>query len=211
MTFILSEDRSLRDKLLGMVVTDQKAAANGTTGKRSVGVWFGQPDLEIKNQSYPYVTLDLIDLTEDRQREMRGTAKPAYLAPATVPEGMDWEIDMPIPVNLDYQVTSYARQPHHDREILGQLMGTKLPIRYGTLECDDGTVRRLDVLGVSKRDSTENGKRLFVNAFTVRVSSEIPVHAYYELYKVLSVNVESPSPVKAEAGYSGESFTTSAP
>jgi hypothetical protein len=55
------------------------------------------------------------------------------------------------------------------------------------LEPDDGTVRRLDLLDVSKRDVTEQGKRLFMNAFTVRVSSEIASQTYTKVYKTLQV------------------------
>ena len=209
MTFLLSEDTALRNKLLGMTVTDQKALAS-ENHTRSVGVWFGQPDIEIKNQSYPYVTIDLIDVSRDNQREMRGMAQPVYLTPDDLPDTQSWEIDMPIPVNIDYQITTYARQPHHDRQILGQLLGLKLPLRYGVLEPDDGTVRRLDVIDVAKRDSTENGKRLFVNAITVRVSSELPVRSIQELYKVLSVHGDALSQAGVDAGFSGESFITTA-
>ena len=45
MTFLLDEDEAIRDLLLGMTVTDQKA---NTT--RNVGVWFGQPDQELRDQ-----------------------------------------------------------------------------------------------------------------------------------------------------------------
>jgi hypothetical protein len=145
----------------------------------------------------------MIDIAEDFQRSMRGKVSPEYLAdPATMPpvnegdtpEAYDptknsWSINWPIPVNLDYQITTYSRQPRHDREILAQIMYTRLPLRFGVLEPDDGTVRRLDVLDVSKRDVTEQGKRLFVNAFTVRVSSEIAPATYAQVYKALQVNV----------------------
>jgi hypothetical protein len=194
MTFILSEDKALRDLLTGMVVTDQKASA-GNSGTRNVSVWFGQPDQEIRAQSYPYITIDMVDLAEDFMRAMRGRAKPAYMAdPDTIgtdttfdPDLHDWTIDYPIPVNIDYQVTTYARQPRHDRELLAQLLYTRLPLRFGVLEPDDNTVRRLDVLDVAKRDVTESGKRLFVNVFTVRVSSEIAPETFNKVYKVLQV------------------------
>ena len=52
-----------------------------------------------------------------------------------------------------------------------------------------GTTRRLDVLDISKRDITEQGKRLFVNAITVRVSSEITPSTFNKLYKVQELNV----------------------
>jgi hypothetical protein len=147
----------------------------------------------------------MIDISEDNIRAMRGMTKPTYLAdPDTMPavqglnpelpynpETNNWMIHWPIPVNIDYQVTTYARQPRHDRELLAQLMYTRLPLRFGILEPDDGTVRRLDVLDISKRDVTEQGKRLFVNAFTVRVSSEIAPEIYNQVYKALQVSVTS--------------------
>jgi hypothetical protein len=62
-------------------------------------------------------------------------------------------------------------------------------MRFAVLEPDDGTVRRLDLLDISKRDVTEQGKRLFVNALTVRVSSEIAETTYNQLYKALNIDV----------------------
>jgi len=208
MTFLISEDEALRNLLLGMTVTDQKAASEGST-TRSVKVYFGQPDQEIRSQSYPYIVIDMIDISEDNLRAMRGMVKPIYMDdPETMPavQGLnpelpynsatnDWMIHWPIPVNIDYQVTTYSRQPRHDREILSQILYTRIPMRFAVLEPSDGnsqgvgTVRRLDLLDISKRDITEQGKRLFVNAFTVRVSSEIAETTYNQLYKALQVNV----------------------
>lgn len=191
MTFLLSEDKALRLKLQGMTVHDQKADGGDTP--RSVGVWFGQPDQEVRGQNYPYVTIDMVDLQRDTTREMRGYgALPSYVDQSGVPEGQALEGNLPIPVNIDYQITAYSRQPRHDREILAQLLGINLPIRFGYLEIEDGTIRRLDVLSVSKRDVTESAKRLFVNAITVRVSSELPVDTYNQVYNVLSVHVHDP-------------------
>lgn len=199
MTFLLDEDEALRNLLKGLTVTDQKAASSPAT-TRTVGVWFGQPDQEITEQKYPYITVDMIDVAEDFSRAQRGLVKPAYIAdPTTIGESSydddfhNWNIHFPIPVNIDYQITTYSRQPRHDRQILAQLMSTRLPLRFGTLEIGDntvyGTVRRLDVLDISKRDVTEQGKRLFVNAFTVRISSEIASEIYNKMYQALQVNV----------------------
>lgn len=194
MTFLLSEDEALRNLLLGMTVMDQKA--NNESNSRSVKVYFGQPDQEIREQSYPYITIDMIDISEDTARAHRGLTKPSYLPdPSTDPSGegvydaetQDWYIHWPIPVNIDYQVTTYSRQPRHDRQLLSQMLNNKIPMRFAVLEPDDGTVRRLDLLDVSKRDVTEQGKRLFVNAFTVRVSSEIASQTYTQVYKTLQV------------------------
>jgi len=205
MTFLISEDEALRNLLLGMTVNDQKATANGTP--RNVKVYFGQPTQEIVSQSYPYIVIDMIDISEDTNRAMRGMVKPVYLNDPTNmvnatqtdpavpydPETNNWMMHWPIPVNIDYQITTYCRQPRHDRELLAQIMYNKIPLRFAVLEVDNndaqGTLRRLDVLDISKRDVTEQGKRLFVNSFTVRVSSEISPEVYKTVYKALEVDV----------------------
>ena len=204
MTFLLSEDEALRERLQGMVVSDQKALNQNTT--RDVGVWFGQPDQEIRSQSYPYVTIDMIDIERDPSREMRGKTAPSYLRPANLPENKGFEVDIPIPVNIDYQITTYARHPRHDRAIISQLLWEKLPIRFGVLELNDGTVRRLDVVGVSKRDVTEQAKRLFVNAITVRVSSEVVQGQLFELYKVLETVVDEIDVTRLDARVGDHNF-----
>ena len=199
MSFLLAEDEALRNLLKEMVVTDQKSASQeGPT--RKVGVWFGQPDQEITDQKYPYITIDMIDVAEDFSRAHRGKVKPVYIEdPGTIGDDTDydsdlhsWDIDFPIPVNIDYQITTYSRQPRHDRQILAQLLYTKIPLRFAVLMPNDNTVRRLDVLDISKRDITESGKRLFVNAITVRVSSEIAPETFNKMYKALQLSVTGP-------------------
>lgn len=189
MTFLLSEDKGLRERLQGVTVHDQKA--DGLDTPRQVGVWFGQPDQELRNQSYPYITIDMIDINRDPQREMRGRTQAEYLKPADLPDNMGFEIDWPIPVNIDYQVTTFARHPRHDREMLATLLDGKLALRFGIIELEDGTTRRFDVLGVAKRDMVEAGKRLFMNAITVRISSEIAQGTLKTLQKVQDVQVNA--------------------
>lgn len=220
MTFIISEDEALRKKLQTITVSDQTSTTAATP--RQVGVWFGQPDQELRSQNYPYITIDMIDIERDLTREHRGKSNPDYMEFNL--EGADaFEIEMPIPVYIDYQITSYARHPRHDRQILAQLMGSALPIRFGTLEVIENsvvsgntttntvTLRRLDVLSVSKRDVTEQAKRLFVNAITVRVSSELPLQTFKKLYTVSQVNVVPPE-TTTRGGFVGtEPFTITAP
>ena len=196
MTFILAEDEALHTMLRGITVSDSKNPS------RQVGVWFGQPDPELQNQAYPYITIDLLDITEARERVMSGRANPWYFEPEDLSEDADdWWIYNPTPINLDYQITTYARQPRHDRQILAQLMANRLPLRFGSLQCLekstevdgetllDVTVRRLDVLNVVKRDIPESGKRLFMNAFTIRVSSEIQgPYAVHEVKQARELN-----------------------
>lgn len=192
MTFIIAEDEALRNMLIGMTVSDNKSAS------RTVGVWFGQPDQEIRAQSFPFITIDLIDISEARERVMAGRVNPWYMAPESLSEDMSWDMWYPTPINLDYQVTTFARQPRHDRQIVAQLLGHRLPLRFGSLpvvqtvtgsgnnEIQNITMRRLDVLNVVKRDITEAGKRMFMNVFTVRISSEIP--APYDFKTFYTVN-----------------------
>ena len=71
MTFLLSEDEALRNLLVDMVVTDQKSSS-GDGPQRKVKVYFGQPDQELRDQTYPYITIDMIDIGEDTGRAMRG-------------------------------------------------------------------------------------------------------------------------------------------
>jgi hypothetical protein len=204
MAFIISEDRALHAKLQGMTVTDQKAENDGVP--RQVGVWFGQPDQEIRTQSYPYITIDLINVQRDPTREMRTDFRaPGYLQPDDLEPGTAYTVSDIVPINLDYQITSYARHPYHDRAIMSQLLSNRLPIRFGVLDVDDNTVRRLDVLDVSKRDSVESGKRLFVNAITIRVSSEIPNGTLQQLNEVLEVHIDPPVPPR-EGGRPGDPY-----
>jgi hypothetical protein len=199
MTFIIDEDEALRKRLQGIVVYDQRAINDNAP--RQVGVFFGQPDQEIRNQSYPYITIDMIDMQRDAQREMRGLVNPDYLRPSDIAAGEAFDVDIPIPVYLDYQITSYARQPRHDRAILAELTTKKLPMRFGALEIPTGltdsvgkpmtTMRRLDVMSVVKRDTTEQAKRLFINAITVRISSEVVQGVFRAYTPVSSVYVNN--------------------
>jgi hypothetical protein len=179
MPFILNEDKALKEALTGITVSDAGNPA------RPVGVWFGQPDVEIRHQAYPYITIDLINMNVAQEREFRG-----YIPLAYNPEGIDadenYMTDAPIPVNLDYQITTYARQPRHDRQIMFELSKpTRLPLRFGGLEIpEDGTIRRLDMLGFTKRDTTEQDKRLFRNVYTVRISSELFRDQFVQVYPV---------------------------
>jgi hypothetical protein len=191
MTFLLSEDKALREILQGLYVTDQKS--EGADIPRSVGVWFGQPDQELRNQNYPYITIQMIDVARDTTREMRGKTSAEYLRNNTIDPEESFTVGLPIPVNIDYQITTYSRHPRHDRELMAQVVYNRLPFRFGTLNVDDNTVRRLDVLDVTKRDVTEQAKRLFVNVVTVRVSSEILQETLKQLYQVLEVHLDPPT------------------
>lgn len=177
MPFIINEDEAVKALLTGITVSDA-----GHTN-RPVGVFYGQPDIQIRQQSYPYITIDLVGVSEAFDRAHRG-----YVTTPYTPEGTDGPQNtyFPIPVNLDYQITTYARQPRHDRQLIAALLSPgRLPFRFGQLYIPaDNTDRRVDMLSFTKRDGTEQDKRLFSNVYTIRVNSELYPEVFAQLYEV---------------------------
>lgn len=178
MTFILSEDLALKQRLQGMTVTD------GSSASRSVGVWFGQPDKEIQAQDFPFIIINLIrpGRATERMHSDNPVRLPYLTPPVDLDPGQDILYNRPIPINLDYQVSSYSRHPRHDRSLLAQMMH-RLPMRGGLIAVthdkeDEATARRLDFLSLNKRDRIEDNKRLLINDFTVRISSETDPDTY---------------------------------
>ena len=176
MPFILNEDAALKLLLTGITVSDSGNPA------RPVGVWFGHPNVKVRQQAYPYITIDLIGISEAFDRTHAG-----YITLPYTPEGGDenktYESYIPIPVNLEYQVTTFVREPRHDRQLIASLFAQgRLPFRFGYLPIpEDKTYRRLDMLGFSKRDTTEQDKRLLSNIYSIQVSSEMFRENYMEV------------------------------
>ena len=77
MTFLISEDEALRNLLLNMTVTDQKSNATGSP-QRSVKVYFGQPDQELRDQTYPYITAAIRRFNNRQQEAERFLIKRAF-------------------------------------------------------------------------------------------------------------------------------------
>lgn len=186
--WILDEDRALRDLLDDVHVSDNAKP------DRKVGVWFGHPDQELRAQNYPYITLDLVDISEELDRAERGfyfwqgDNLSAALSDNPPQEGDVFSLDVPIPIRLTYQITTFARNPRHDRQMLNQIIRNGIiPMQGGVLFTSDGTNRRLDVLDFAKRDSVETNKRLLSNVLIVAVSSEVPWNNIVELSRVSSI------------------------
>lgn len=179
----LNEERALKAALQGIVVSD------GTNPARKVGVWYGQPDIEIRAQSYPYITIDLVDVDEAPERAHRNDIELWYRpdgAPESLPD-KGYVTEYPIPYDLIFQVTTYARHPYHDRQIIRSIM-KRIGGRSRSLYIpQDDTMRSMFLVGSRKRDSTEDGKRLFSNAYTVQVFSELLPKDISLVEKVLEV------------------------
>ena len=54
--FIIAEDLALKTLLSGITVSDDSNAS------RPVKAWFGYPDVEVRDQTFPFITIDLIDI-----------------------------------------------------------------------------------------------------------------------------------------------------
>ncbi len=190
MTFILAEDTALKSLLQGISVVDEKSIS------RPVKVWFGFPDVEVRAQDYPYMTIELLDVSPSNERQhsgflydndFRGTIAPV--------EGISYEYEYPVAYDLIYQVTSYARHPRHDRAIIYQFLNEKVPHKFGQIAIPNelGTetsYRHIFLDGFIKRDLIEEGRRLLRNVFTVRVVSEMtPAQAATAIGTVEEVNI----------------------
>ena len=177
MTFILAEDAALKTLLSGITVVDEKAG--GTATPRPVQVWYGTPDVELRNQTFPFITIDLMDVRLAPERQMSGVIydrdKAGTRAPAS---GEVYRYEFPMTYDLVYQITTYARHPRHDRSMILQLMQRKIPSKYGRIgvrnALDTETAYRHMFLDeFLKRDSVEEGRRLLRNIFIVRIVSEL--------------------------------------
>jgi len=189
--FLQDEDNALRQHLMGLTVKDDQKPV------REVGVWFSHPDLEIRDQNYPYIVISLIDVTEATERVLSGyygEFVEAHSFPVTaIPEGAtlgedgkfyvpgsEYPVEFwsrpPVPVQIDYQIRIFSRHPRHARILLADFLGSKVPYRYGVLDMGhiDGSARRLHLLDIGHAETTENNQRLFVSSFTVRVDSFMP-------------------------------------
>jgi len=204
MAFILEEDGALKTLLTGLTVSDDRRAA------RPVEVWFGQPDLELQKRTYPYISIELVDLTEANERVMCGKPFLTYTPEGyTKPTGQFDQLTaarFPTPYDLDYQVTVWSRHPRHDRQIVARLLAGKLPLRFGQLSLPaSNRLVRLDLLdGPQVADTVdEAGKRLFRKVFPVRVATELfpdEVIATTGLVREV-VLVQSPSTTAKDPGF----------
>ena len=192
--FIVAEDNALKNLLKGIKVKDNK------NQNRDVTVWFGYPDVEIRDQSFPYITIDLIDVVPANNRQTYGYLidddYQGTIAPVT---GRTYQYTIPVAYDLVYQVTSWARHPRHDRALMHALL-TKLPSKYGYLIVPnqlgtENSSRSMFLDGFVKRDTVESetgNRRLLRNVFSVRVVSQMtPIQAATATKRVEQVRINN--------------------
>lgn len=169
MAWLINEDEAMKSLLTGITVTDQNAT-------RKVKVWFRYPEAEERELTYPFITIDMIDINEAEDLAHRGRIEPGYLPEgyAAPPVGHDYKTEFPVPVTLVYQVTSHTRSAWHDRQLTTALHNI-FPFRFGSLFVPaDNTVRTMQLAEFMPADRIDaNSKRVFIKAYTVTVASEI--------------------------------------
>jgi hypothetical protein len=190
--WLLAEDTALKAYLSGMTVADRR---NNT---RPVTVFFRNPPAEERDTVFPYVTIDLVDIEVDHEREHQGHVDWSYMsyvpdgvAPA---DGFKYTSEWPTPYILTYQVIANSRDPHHDRQLAQQLSGLKFRRSAGMAVEADNTVRRVDLLAHFGRNVDEpvaagggEPKRLFQHVYMVGVSSELLPGTVAQVQEALAV------------------------
>lgn len=202
--FLLDEDKALRRHLMGMFVSDDAARKrpvrvgfahpdNEIREQRYPYIIISLIDVTRADNRLSSGNMDLASVPLDWLSENYNIVVgegPDGKAHAYNGDGLWTDVWMdvygtplrfvgpaPIPVQIDYQVRAFSRHPRHNRAILAQLLGRKVPYTYGSLDMSDvdGTVRRIELLDISHGETIEDKKRLFVSVFTVRVDSWMPV------------------------------------
>jgi hypothetical protein len=191
-SFIFAEDAALKAHLQGIVVSDLK------DNERPVKVWFGYPDVELRAQEYPYLVIDLYDIQPANDRQSSGMwIDETNRGFSAAESGTTYGYYAPVTYDLFYQVTSYSRHPRHDRAIMLNMLNQKIPGKYGHLMVpqhngDPDVARHMFLEGFIKRDSVEDGRRLFRNVFSIRVVSEMtPLQTPPATTQVETVNIET--------------------
>jgi hypothetical protein len=203
--FLFAEDSALKLRFSNIAVTDDR------NQQRPLSVFFRYPEKETEKQ-YPFITLERVAIAHatNRQESERffyytGSTDlprseinyfPSELTSAELAElanGGRLRMEAPVPVNITYLVTTYARNPIHDVQITSTLLRSIVPFRRGFIEIpEDGTVRRLDLLQWQQSDITDQEagqrKRIFRKVFTLVMNAEIPTSEFTAVTAVDQVN-----------------------
>jgi hypothetical protein len=173
--FILAEDRAMKNLLVGLTVSDEKNPS------RPVKVWYGYPDVEVRDQTYPYIIIDLIDISPANDRQHSGFLYDSDYRGTQLPQqGKTYKYEYPVAYDLLYQVSTFTRHPRHDRALAYDMLNI-FPSKYGHLEVPnqlgtESSFRHMFLEGFAKQDRVESDsgtRRLLRNVFTVRVVSEM--------------------------------------
>jgi hypothetical protein len=191
--FIIAEDLAIKTLLNGISVSDDKSSP------RQVKTWFGYPDIEVRDQIFPFITIDLIDIMAANERQTYGYLTDSDYQGTIAPiDGYSYNYLVPVAYDLVYQITSYSRHPRHDRALMYQLLN-KFPSKYGYLTVPnqlgtENSIRSMFLDGFVKRDAVEGetgNRRLLRNVLTVRVVSQMTPQTATAIKNVQYVQINS--------------------
>lgn len=205
--FVLAEDKALKERLSHLTVADSANPA------RTVQCFYVYPDAEVE-KAYPFVTIDFVDMSFASERAM--SEKDYYYFESPSESAIRSSSDLQyypdeltsaqlgaiggmstteqfVPVDLVYQITTWCRNPLHDRQLTALITRRIFPFRRGFIEIpEDGTIRRCDLLRWSKQDilDQETGYRKAIHrkVYHISISSEIPQSDLMVAQQVLEVN-----------------------
>lgn len=204
MPWLLNEDFALKKKLQGLTVFDGNAP-NG----RPVPVRFRLPETEVADLTFPIIIIKHNGWYPANDREHRGKIMLPYApedlptwwddsvkpAPSFNPADSPYKSFFPIPYNLDYEISVYARIMHeHTIPLVSALAAyDRLHAKFAFLDIpQDGTKRTLQLLGGPSLDEgkDENGKRIFIVKYIIRVFSElVPEIAQSVLVNIVNLDL----------------------
>lgn len=167
--YLLEEDYGLKMLLSGITVSDLQSS------NRGVKVWFDNPQKEERSTHFPFITVAFAGESIDSEREHRGYVQVdyKYLQNATYAHGAPVLMDYPIPMMLDYIVTTHARNNQHHSQLNAALSMILHP-RFGVVTCPGGTTRRLVLRSKSPTSGIDStNQRVFRTTYRVRIPTEI--------------------------------------
>lgn len=199
--FLLAEDEALKLRLSNITVSDDR------NNNRPVKVFFRYPDGETERE-YPFITIEMLDIVHAKNRQHSenvlyyyntGGGASAPAGASVAPNAMNYwpsnsdnfsfitnkndyqvlQANEFVPVDLLYQVSTFARTALHDRQLSAKMLTQVFPFRRGSIHIGaDNTDRRLDLLDWSTADllDPEAGyrKRIFRKVYTLQMSAELP-------------------------------------
>jgi len=183
------EDVALEQWLSGLVVPDAKGRGI------KVRVFWREPQREETRLVYPHIMLDKLGISRRADEEHRGEPVFSFEPNTGNPNPAGQALAFwPIPIMVDYQVTTAAANFQHDVMINDIFATSKLLFHFGQLPTPSGVIRRLVVNGgPTPADTlTAEGGRVFRKVWDVSVSAEIvSPYQYGALVEGAEVTVET--------------------
>ena len=182
--FFTDIDHAMKEKISDILVNDRAAGAD----RRKVRTYFRWPQVEVTDQTFPFITLDLLRYYRAADREQRAERFALPYAPKNyaLPAGYDEEgvstewllTELPIPFDFVYQITAHTRSNSQVREIMAAMLGNDRLAPRGAYLVVGDTVRFMEVDGPADatgmdQEAGGRSKRHFRKVWTATVQTEL--------------------------------------